>query len=152
MMNVVAKTSVSRVVSQAKFVGTRSFFNFVGLGKNPERTIPTDAEVTYGRRKMELDADAMGEDAFCREPIIPPINAGTKENPIQVPSVESMRTVGFEHPLTHQMLWFNLEKGPMHFVPDTGLYFKLVPFDGWNKVYGPGQTAAPAKPAASAHH
>lgn len=35
------------------------------------------------------------------------------------------RTVGYENPATHQLVWFDLHKGPLHFIPDTGLYFKL---------------------------
>jgi hypothetical protein len=47
-------------------------------------TIPTDKEQQAGRRKEELDAEAAGDVGFNNEPIIPPYNAGTKENPILV--------------------------------------------------------------------
>ena len=47
-------------------------------------TIPTDKEQQAGRRKEELDAEASGDVGFNNEPIIPPSNAGTKENPIMV--------------------------------------------------------------------
>ena len=46
--------------------------------------IPTDAEQQGGRRKMELDAIARGEVGFNVDPIIPPVDAGTLENPILV--------------------------------------------------------------------
>ena len=36
-----------------------------------------------------------------------------------------MRTVGYEDPETHQLVWFNLKRGPLHYVPSIGLYFKL---------------------------
>jgi len=36
------------------------------------------------------------------------------------------RTVGYEDPSSHQLVWFNLHKGPLHYVPDLGLYFKLL--------------------------
>jgi len=62
---------------------------------------------------------------FNRSPVIPPANAGTKTNPILLDSGEHARTVGFEDPVTHQVLWFNLEAGRLHYVPDLDLYFKL---------------------------
>ena len=46
---------------------------------------------------------------------------------LQVPSGLPERTVGYEDPSTHQLVWFNLAKGPLHYVPDIGLYFKLKP-------------------------
>lgn len=48
---------------------------------------------------------------------------------MQVPSGESCRVVGFEDPMTHQLVWFNLNKGALHYVPDIGLYFKLSPIE-----------------------
>ena len=47
-------------------------------------SIPTDEQHQYGRRKEELEAEDVGQVGFNREPIIPPDNAGTKENPILV--------------------------------------------------------------------
>jgi hypothetical protein len=47
-------------------------------------TIPTDKEQQTGRRKEELDAESSGDVGFNNEPIVPPSNAGTKENPIMV--------------------------------------------------------------------
>lgn len=43
----------------------------------------------------------------------------------QVPSGEHCRTVGYEDPVSGQVVWFNLTDGPLHFIPDLGLYFKL---------------------------
>ena len=43
----------------------------------------------------------------------------------QVPSGAHSRPVGYEDPVTHQLVWFNLDKGPLHYVPSIGLYFKL---------------------------
>jgi hypothetical protein len=43
----------------------------------------------------------------------------------QVPSGLSARIVGYEDPNTHAIVWFELNKGPLHYVPDIGLYFKL---------------------------
>jgi len=49
---------------------------------------------------------------------------------LQVPSGMHHRTVGYEDPATHQLLWFNLDEGALHFVPDINLYFKLQPVGG----------------------
>jgi hypothetical protein len=38
-----------------------------------------------------------------------------------------MRTIGYEDPLSHAMVWFNVEKDKLYFVPDINLYFKLYP-------------------------
>lgn len=57
-------------------IATRSFSDKLG--------IPTDADQQGGRRKIELDAIAAGEVAFNTDPIIPPVEAGTFENPILV--------------------------------------------------------------------
>lgn len=47
-------------------------------------SIPSDKEQQTGRRKEELDAEAAGVVGFNKDPIIPPVDAGTKENPILV--------------------------------------------------------------------
>ena len=56
--------------------GVRSF--------SEKLTIPTDKEQQTGRRKEEIEAEAVGDVGFNNEPIVPPSNAGTKENPIMV--------------------------------------------------------------------
>ena len=58
------------------------FCNFRAFSE--KLTIPTDKEQQTGRRKEELDAEAAGSVGFNNEPIIPPSDAGTKENPIMV--------------------------------------------------------------------
>ena len=62
---------------------------------------------------------------FNDEPIIPNHDAGTKENPIKVPSSMDWRAVGFEDPSSHQLRWFRLSRGKLHYVPEIGLYFKM---------------------------
>ena len=89
------------------------------------RTIPRDVDQQGGRRGEEIAAELVGESRFCNDPIVPPNAAGTKENPIIVPSQEHSRPVGFEDPVTGQLQWFNLHDGPLHYIPDIGLYFKL---------------------------
>jgi hypothetical protein len=88
-------------------------------------SIPSDREQQGGRRREEIDAEDKGEVGFNRDPIIPSADAGTKENPILVPSGFHRRTVGYEDPFTHALVWFNLDKGALHYVPDVNLYFKL---------------------------
>ena len=92
-----------------------------------ELTIPVDKDQQWGRRKEELDAEAKGDIGFNRDPIVPAADQGTKSNPILVPSGAHLRTVGYEDPLTHQLVWFNLKAGPIHYIPDLDLYFKLDP-------------------------
>eukprot|EP00341_Mesodinium_pulex_P001994 CAMPEP_0116926982 /NCGR_PEP_ID=MMETSP0467-20121206/25059_1 /TAXON_ID=283647 /ORGANISM="Mesodinium pulex, Strain SPMC105" /LENGTH=96 /DNA_ID=CAMNT_0004606363 /DNA_START=142 /DNA_END=432 /DNA_ORIENTATION=- len=93
--------------------------------------MPNDLEQAFGRRKLEVDAEAQGEEYFNDTPVIPPVDAGTKENPIMVPSGYDERPIGYEDPLTHQMVWFNLYAGATFFVPDINLHFKLYfPGDG----------------------
>jgi hypothetical protein len=95
--------------------------------KFSELTIPVDKDQQWGRRKEELDAEAKGDVGFNRDPIVPAADQGTKSNPILVPSGAHLRTVGYEDPLTHQLVWFNLKAGPIHYIPDLDLYFKLDP-------------------------
>ena len=44
----------------------------------------------------------------------------------QVPSGFDERVVGYECPEVHQLFWFNLAKGPLHYVPSIDKYFVLV--------------------------
>lgn len=37
------------------------------------------------------------------------------------------RVIGYEDPDCGQLVWFNLTKGPIHYIPDIDLYFKLYP-------------------------
>lgn len=126
-----------------------------GLASNDGLTIPKDMEQQAGRRKEELEYEAMGLKRFRNTPIVPTADAGTKENPILVPSGRDSRAVGFEDPVSHQLVWFMLHKGPLAYVPDIGLYFKLIPQhmvadDGdYFKFVRPGDKKAPA---AAKHH
>ena len=56
---------------------------------------------------------------------MPSRDQGTKENPILVPSALHERIVGYECPEVGQMLWFALGRGPLHYIADIDLYFKL---------------------------
>ena len=73
--------SIRNSVSHNTKINHRQFF----WGKSgPEERIATDKQQQYGRRKEELDAEAAGSVGFDRDPIIPAVDAGTKENPILV--------------------------------------------------------------------
>ena len=88
--------------------------------------IPTDKEQQWGRRKTEIDEAEKGISAFDHEhSLVPPADQGTKENPILVPSGAHSRTVGYEDPGTHQLVWFNLSENALHYVPGLSLYFKM---------------------------
>jgi hypothetical protein len=50
-------------------------------------------------------------------------------SPLQVPSAYEERQIGYEDPNTHQMVWFNLARGSLHYIPDIGLYFKMKVID-----------------------
>mmetsp|Transcript_11267 Transcript_11267/g.10897 ORF Transcript_11267/g.10897 Transcript_11267/m.10897 type:complete len:143 (+) Transcript_11267:76-504(+) len=91
------------------------------------KTIQSDKDFQVGRRKDEMDAKEEGIDLYNSEPIIPAGDAGTRENPIMVPSGMQERAIGYEDPNTHQLVWFNLNKGNLHYIPDIGLYFKMQP-------------------------
>ena len=118
----------------ASFLMSSILFAFIRFDKNPKpdriNTIPTDREQQWGRRKEEIDAEEAGDVGFNNEPIIPASDAGTKENPILVPSGMGERAVGYEDPVTHQLVWFNLGPNKLHYVPDIGLYFKLKAVGG----------------------
>ena len=62
-----------------------------------------------------------------REPIWPEPEQGTRDNPILVPSAKEERVVGYEDPDVGQLVWFNMTKGKLHYVPDIDLYFRLFP-------------------------
>ena len=84
MFTVVARRVFPKVVaSTPKAFAFRAF--------SEKLTIPTDNEQQYGRRKEEMEAEAAGDVGFNRDPIIPPDEAGTKENPILVSGVIANR-------------------------------------------------------------
>mmetsp|Transcript_12578 Transcript_12578/g.24841 ORF Transcript_12578/g.24841 Transcript_12578/m.24841 type:complete len:113 (-) Transcript_12578:188-526(-) len=91
-----------------------------------DKQILSDDDQQAGRRKVELDDEKQGIVTFNRDPIFPPAGAGTKSNPIEVPSGFDERVVGYECPEVHQLFWFNLAKGPLHYVPSIDKYFVLV--------------------------
>lgn len=78
MLSVVARRAFPKVVSS-----TPKAFAFRAFSAE-KLTIPVDNEQQTGRRKEEMEAEAAGDVGFNRDPIIPPDNAGTKENPILV--------------------------------------------------------------------
>ena len=76
-----------RAVSRSFKIATTKFqkvptTSIVARNFSEKLSIPTDKEQQYGRRKEELEAEEQGMVGFNRDPIIPPQDAGTKENPI----------------------------------------------------------------------
>ncbi|KAJ1445797.1 hypothetical protein M885DRAFT_548838 [Pelagophyceae sp. CCMP2097] len=102
----------------------RSFANDYPPGS--DGLIPRDIDQQTGRRAHELALERKGIIAHNRDPITPPADQGTKANPILVPSAFHERVVGYEDPDVGQMVWFTLEEGPLHYIPDIDLYFKLL--------------------------
>ena len=76
MLSVVLRRSMPKFAAAPKKFAFRAF--------SEKLSIPIDVEQQHGRRKEEMDAEAAGEVGFERDPIVPPDNAGTKENPILV--------------------------------------------------------------------
>ena len=66
-----------------------------------------------------------GGQLYNRDPIVPPLGSGTKEKPILVPSGLAVRAVGFEDPETHALYWFNIKRGPLHYIKNLDMYFKM---------------------------
>lgn len=75
-----------RIVNKSFQVAARGRTAFPVVARNfsEKLEIPVDKDHQAGRRKEEIDAEAVGEVGFNRDPIVPPVDAGTKENPILV--------------------------------------------------------------------
>lgn len=95
-----------------------TFFNKLWNANMKEELVDSNAT---GAEAME----EQGKWVYNREPVHPPKGAGTKEMPFEVPSHYKQRAVGFEHPETHAIYWFNLHRGDLHYVKEIGMYFKL---------------------------
>lgn len=103
MFSVVARRVFPKVVAT-----TPKAFAFRAFSE--KLTIPTDNEQQYGRRKEEMEAEAAGDVGFNREPIIPPDEAGTKENPILVShATGNCRTVVRFRKTTNKNIYFLIE-------------------------------------------
>ena len=104
------------------FYQSRSFLFF---SRNKKKDLPSIEEVEAGKSLAEYQAELKGWSVTRNYPITPEADAGTRENPIIVPSHYAVRTVGFEDPHSTQMWWFNLREGKLFYVEELGLYFKL---------------------------
>eukprot|EP00937_MAST-01D_sp_MAST-1D-sp2_P003920 g3920.t1 len=87
----------------------------------PDEGIPTDKEQQMGRRGFEVQGGTFG-----RDPIWVAAGHGTKDNPAQVPSKFSQRTLGVDDPATQQLFWFNAKKGQLTYVSCIDKYFTIV--------------------------
>jgi hypothetical protein len=76
-----------RLVNQSFRTVSRSSFAFrapVQRCFSEKLDIPTDRDQQGGRRRKEIEAEDEGFVGFNRDPIIPPVDAGSKQNPILV--------------------------------------------------------------------
>jgi hypothetical protein len=80
MFSRIVSTSVRRGIA----IGSSSSKTVALRGFSEKLDIPTDAEQQHGRRKEELDAEAVGDVGFYNTSLVPHADAGTKENPIMV--------------------------------------------------------------------
>lgn len=104
---------VATRLTSAPRLAPKAFFS----SKDIDNLIPSDDEGRQtGRRGAELEWEKKGVDLYNRDPIMPPSDQGTYENPVLVPSGDGARTVGFVDPATHAIYWFNLAKGKVHFI------------------------------------
>ena len=55
------------------------------------------------------------------------VPVGTTGESPTLSHAEHERAVGYEDPDAGQLVWFTLTKGPVHYVPDIDLYFKMFP-------------------------
>jgi hypothetical protein len=79
-----------RLVNQSFKVASRSSNTFhapIQRCFSEKLDIPTDREQQGGRRRKELEAEDEGFVGFNRDPIIPPVDAGSKQNPILVRTI-----------------------------------------------------------------
>ena len=90
-----------------------------------DNKIPVDSERQVGRRLEEMQAAEEGVTLYNRDPITPPKDQGTHGNPIMVPSGEAERAIGFIDPLTHSVMWFNLQRNHVHYVDELNMFFKM---------------------------
>jgi cytochrome c oxidase subunit 5b len=91
-----------------------------------DNQIPSDHDGRQaGRRADEMDAATKGITLFNRDPITPPKGQGTYSNPITVPCGEPERAIGFVDPATHSVMWFNLQRGEVHYIDELNMFFKM---------------------------
>lgn len=79
-----------------------------------------------GRQAEELKLAEQGVEMFNRDPISSEESQGnSKDDPILVPSWHTSRAVGISHNDSPYIVWFNLDEGKVHYVPQYDKYFKL---------------------------
>ncbi|KAF0695484.1 Aste57867_13701 [Aphanomyces stellatus] len=91
-----------------------------------ERDVPNMIEQAIGRQGEELHLAEEGIELFNRDPVSSEEHQGnSKDDPILVPSFNSQRAVGISHNDSPYIVWFNLDEGKVHYVPQFDKYFKL---------------------------
>ena len=126
MLASVAKNAArAPAVASLRKTPARPFFSWYKKQWEGEDPL-THRDLISGREKIQHLAEEQGMVAFNRDPIFATPGSGTKENPIEVPSIYDERAVGYECPDAHQLMWFNMTKGPLHYIPAIDKHFKLV--------------------------
>ena len=117
-----------RLVRQAVASNKASFVKTATRSIFTPPPIPAETDVAIGRRKAELEfaRNYGGEDLFHSESYVPDADEGTHTNPIIVPSIYKSRIVCYENPHSHLLEYFVLHSGPLHYIPEVGLYFVLL--------------------------
>jgi hypothetical protein len=73
----------------------------------------------------ELEASNL--DGYNDLGLVPPIGTGTFASPILVPSRKASRAVGYLHPESHAVFWFNIHNDSnTYYIKDLGLFFKML--------------------------
>jgi hypothetical protein len=59
--------------------------------------------------------------------LVPPVGTGTFASPILIPSRKACRAVGYVHPDSHAVFWFNIyNDNNTYYIKDLGLFFKML--------------------------
>jgi hypothetical protein len=73
----------------------------------------------------ELEARTL--DGYNDLGLVPPEGTGTYSSPILIPSRRACRAVGYIHPISHAVCWFNIHNdNNTYYIKDLGLFFKML--------------------------
>lgn len=86
------------------------------------------------QENLELDniedldeLEAKNLDGYNDLGLVPPAGTGTFASPILIPSRRATRAVGYVHPLSHAVFWFNIHNdNNTYYIKDLGLFFKML--------------------------
>ena len=94
--------------------GRRAAARRRGALSGSDGKIPEDINQQAGRRLEEMKYELAGEgELFSRDPIVPPADQGTKENPILGAERRARAGRRLRGPGCRALVWFTLTKGPV---------------------------------------